>query len=412
MNSVINPLPARRRHDLDWLRIIAFAILIFYHVGMFFTTWGWHVKSPDANAGPELVMSLVNPWRLALLFFISGVALRFLSDKLGAGGFARERVARMLPVIAFGMLVMVTPQTYFELRQDGAIGPGPLAFYGDYLRPSVLHGVVTPTWNHLWYVVYLLVYSLLLAPVIPVLRRLADGPAGAAVGRIWSGPAGAVMLLVLPAAPFIVYGAVLDPHFPTTHALWGDWANHAHRFTTLLFGYFAAKSPAFWAGVRRAWPLAAAYAAGFTLLAATLAALGWPDLGEAASAAFSMITVLYAWSVIVTLLGLGQRFLDRDGPARRYLTEAIFPFYILHQTITVAAGYYIAQAGWSVWTQFGVLVAITVGGCFAGFELVRRVAPLRPLFGLKPRRVRSDSTSSSDVPSGLPASSGPAASRE
>lgn len=157
MSTTINPLPAGRRHDLDWLRIIAFAILIFYHIGMFFVTWGWHVKSPDANQDPELLMRLVSPWRLGLLFFISGVALRFLSDKLGAGAFARERAVRMLPVIVFGMLVVVTPQTYFELRQDGAIEPGFLAFYPNYIVPSFINGTITPTWNHLWYVVYLLV---------------------------------------------------------------------------------------------------------------------------------------------------------------------------------------------------------------------------------------------------------------
>ena len=388
MSTAINPLsahplPGGRRHDLDWLRIIAFAILIFYHIGMFFVTWGWHVKSPSANAGPELVMALTSPWRLALLFFISGVALRFLSDKLGAGAFARERVVRLIPVILFGVFVVVPPQTFFELRQDGAIGPDPLAFYAQYAVPSVMHGVITPTWNHLWYVVYLLVYSLILAPFIPALRRFADGPAGAAVGRLWTGSAGALALLLLVPLPFIAYGVLLDPVFPTTHALVDDWANHAHRFTILMVGYFAAKSAAFWTGVRRAWPLAAAYAGGFVLLSAALAGLGWPDFGPAASAIYDLLTVIYAWSVILALLGLAQRFLNRDGPARRYLTEAIFPFYILHQTITVAAGYYIAQAGWDVWSEFAALTAITIAGCFLGFEIIRRVAVLRPLFGLK-----------------------------
>lgn len=382
MSTAVNLLPARR-HDLDWLRIIAFAVLIFYHVGMFFTTWGWHVKSPNANAGPELLMGLVNPWRLALLFFISGVALRYLSDKLGAAAFARERAVRIAPVIVFGMLAVVAPQTYYQLRQDGAIEAGFFDFYGAYAVPSIMNGVITPTWNHLWYVVYLLVYSLILAPFIPALRRLADGRAGAAAGRLWTGPAGAAALIVVPTLPFMAYGVLLDPHFPTTHALWGDWANHAHRFTILLLGYFAAKSPAFWTGVRRAWPLAAVYAVAFAALNAALSLAGWPEYGKAASVLFDAMSVLYAWSVIVTLLGLGQIFLNRDGPARRYLTEAIFPFYILHQTITVVAGYYIAQAGWGIWTEFAVLAGATIAGCFIGFEIIRRVAVLRPVFGLK-----------------------------
>ena len=73
-----SPAPAfPRRYDLDWLRIIAFGLLIFYHTGMFYVTWGWHVKSVHVGTGAEWAMMLLNPWRLALLFFISGVALRF-----------------------------------------------------------------------------------------------------------------------------------------------------------------------------------------------------------------------------------------------------------------------------------------------------------------------------------------------
>ncbi len=64
-----------RRYDLDWLRIIAFGLLILYHSGMFYVTWGWHVKSVHAGPEAEWAMLLLNPWRLSLLFFISGVAL-------------------------------------------------------------------------------------------------------------------------------------------------------------------------------------------------------------------------------------------------------------------------------------------------------------------------------------------------
>ena len=61
-----------RRIDLDWLRIAAFGLLIFYHVGMFYVTWDWHVKSSHASQIIEPLMRLSNPWRLTLLFIISG----------------------------------------------------------------------------------------------------------------------------------------------------------------------------------------------------------------------------------------------------------------------------------------------------------------------------------------------------
>src|SRR3546814_17972508 len=43
------PLPSTimpRRHDIDALRVIAFGLLIVYHVGMgYVADWGFHVKS-------------------------------------------------------------------------------------------------------------------------------------------------------------------------------------------------------------------------------------------------------------------------------------------------------------------------------------------------------------------------------
>jgi murein DD-endopeptidase MepM/ murein hydrolase activator NlpD len=69
----LTPTPsAARRIDLDWIRILAFASLILYHVGMYYVTWGWHVKSPHASHLAEPLMMLVNPWRLSLLFLVSG----------------------------------------------------------------------------------------------------------------------------------------------------------------------------------------------------------------------------------------------------------------------------------------------------------------------------------------------------
>ena len=111
--------PNARRYDLDWLRIIAFGLLIFYHVGMFYVTWGWHVKSNYASPSVEPLMRLVSPWRLALLFFISGVAVRFATDKAESlGRFASSRLARLGLPLLFGIYVWVMLQAYYQVSQS------------------------------------------------------------------------------------------------------------------------------------------------------------------------------------------------------------------------------------------------------------------------------------------------------
>jgi peptidoglycan/LPS O-acetylase OafA/YrhL len=378
-----------RRYDLDWLRILAFGLLVFYHVGMFYVPWGWHVKSVHAGPAAEPLMMLLNPWRLSLLFFISGVAFAFLHDKLGAARFASERAVRLLPVIVFGMVVVVMPQTYFQLLEMGEIEPGMLAFWPRYLTSWEIAGIMVPTWNHLWYVVYLLVYALILAPLIPVLNALGRGP-GRVFTRAWDSRLGPVLLIVLGFIPLMVWRVALVPHFETTHNLVHDWANHAISFTFVLYGVYAARSDSFWRCIDRATPLTL----GLAVILGTVLTPIWMNFEPLLEQPIALWLaragrVLYAWVVILALLGLARRFLNSDGPVRRYLTEAVFPVYILHQTITVSAGYMLTRTGLDLWTEFAVLTTITFAGSFAGFELIRRVAILRPLFGLKPHQERT-----------------------
>jgi glucan biosynthesis protein C len=98
-----------RKYFLDWLRVLAFATLIVFHVGMLYVSWRYNLKSPRLYPAIEPWMSAISAWRLALLFLISGVASRFLIAKLGAGAFARDRLRRLLPVILTGMFVVIPP---------------------------------------------------------------------------------------------------------------------------------------------------------------------------------------------------------------------------------------------------------------------------------------------------------------
>jgi Acyltransferase family len=376
-------MPVGRRYDLDWLRVIAFGLLIFYHVGMFYVTWDWHVKSVYAGPAAEPLMLIVNPWRLALLFFISGVAIRFASDKAHSRlAFARSRLFRLgLPILA-GMIVIVAPQSFFEMRQAGAIEPGYLSFWGNYLKLEQLYPMITPTWNHLWYVVYLLVYILLISPFLPTMRHFAENTGGEWFGAITGGP---VRLLLLVALPFIVIEVLLSPVFPTTHDLVNDWANHAGRFTMFLLGYFAAKHAGFWRSVDRALPFAVVLVLIIGGLRLYLRAYHWDfysalyDFGPT----MAIVLVLYAWSFIVMLMGLAQRYLNRPSKVLTYLTGAVFCYYILHQTVIVVAGYYLTQLQLGVWPEFIFVMGATLLGCALGYEFFKRIPLLRAFLGIK-----------------------------
>jgi hypothetical protein len=87
-------LPRGREYGLDWLRVIAFAILIGYHTGMYFVPWTWSVKNPEISEWLTWPMMFINRWRLPLLFFISGAGVWFNLRRRGYGKFALERCLR------------------------------------------------------------------------------------------------------------------------------------------------------------------------------------------------------------------------------------------------------------------------------------------------------------------------------
>ncbi|MEQ9316591.1 MAG: hypothetical protein RLN72_12125, partial [Henriciella sp.] len=168
-----------------------------------------------------------------------------------------------------------------------------------------------------------------------------------------------------------------------------DWGNHAHSLTMLLTGFILAKDAAFWGAVRRALVpvlvLTVIFGGGLSLLWASWETLYAEPAWQAVIWPARMARLFYAWLAILSLLALAQRFLNRPGPALRYMTEAVFPWYILHQTITVVAGYWLTRQGLDLRTEFTLVVLATIGGCALLHEfLIRRIGWLRPWFGLKP----------------------------
>jgi hypothetical protein len=90
------------------------------------------------------------------------------------------------------------------------------------------------------------------------------------------------------------------------------------------------------------------------------------------------------WLSIVAVLGFAHRHLAYDSAARRYLTTAIFPVYILHQTVIIVCAHTLKPAHLHPLVEGPLLVLVTASACFLAYEVIRRVGLLRPVFGLAP----------------------------
>ncbi len=375
----------QRRYDLDWLRISAFALLILYHCGMFYVTWDWHVKSSRASEAIQPLMQLTSPWRLTLLFLISGAATRFMADKMKTGAFLSSRMSRLWPPLLLGVFLVVPPQSYYEvLEAMQAMGqpaqPVLDNFYGNYLTASggwcdADGCLTTPTYNHLWFVAYLILYTLALAALLPLLKRL---PAQRLAVLI-SGPG----LFLTPWLFLAVTRMTLFPIFGETHDFRQDWYLHTVYLTVFLFGYAIAKhEPFFEAAVRARWAALAATLVSWAAMV-TYFQLASDAPPEWLRQTFRAVREAQAWGAILAAIGFfHHHFAQADGPLRRTLSEAIFPFYIIHQTIIVIAGHHLDNFGLPLWVEAPLLIGSTALGCLLFYELGRRAGPLRVWFGL------------------------------
>jgi len=386
-----------RRHDLDWVRVLAFALLVLYHVGMYYVSWEWHVDSPHAGPALEPFMMMSSPWRLSLLFLVSGAATAFLLGKVrreaAASGirprFLGPRSWRLLLPLVFGMLVIVPPQSYYEVveKLPGGYGDGYLAFWARYLAGdgSFCRGddcLDLPTWNHLWFVAYLWVYTVVAVLLARFAPRVLDRSAARLGALLASGPA----LLLWPALLLALVRMLLVGRFESTHALVDDWYNHAQYFGVFLFGFLVARDERVWAAfVRLRWPSLALWLGSWLAIAAYFEL--FRDLQPSDGLRLSMRVVwgLNQWAAIVAILGFAGHIAPGDSPALRYLSQAIFPVYILHQTVIVALAHNAQPLALPPLLEGPLLVVLTFALSFAGYEIIRRIPLLRPLFGLKRR---------------------------
>lgn len=373
---------SRRLHYVDWLRVLAVLLLFPYHTLRVFNAGDpFYVKSPYLSGSLNAVLGFIDFWHMPLLFLLAGVSAYFALAKRSGCQYLGERITRLLVPLAFGWLVLIPPQTWYGARFNSGY-TGSLLHYltsGDFLVWNVQGGgdyYGGFGLGHLWFIMYLLFIAIFTLPLLLLWRR-PKSRAASRLSRFIAHPAGwlavGVLLMIAEGLP----SPIEDKSF--------------FYFTALfVLGYLTMASDDFMDSARRyRWALPAGIALIVLRMVFWQAHDALPD-PSVPLALFNSGVLLGVWLIIIGLLGLGQRFLDRRSRALSYLAEGSYAIYILHQTvIVVLAFYFIKLPGpWPV--QWLALLVASALVTFALYELIRQLNPLRFLMGMKWRPRETD----------------------
>lgn len=370
-----------RRYDIDWLRVIAVFLLIPFHTARIFDIFEpFYAKNPETSAALSFgVIALLNQWHMPLLFLLAGASTWFALGFRSGGQYTRERFTRLLVPFLFGVLVIVPPQGYYALLTQGQ----PPASFADFLAYyfaidfndlSGYFGKFTP--GHLWFILFLFVFSLIGLPLFRWLKTDAGGDWIARLAAFTARP-GMIFLFAIPLAL-----AEILPDVGGKNPFW--------YFAIFALGFILVADERFQESVnrQRSAALALALLTMFIRFAPSMMGIHIERF-TLADVVLHFVRHFNTWFWLIALLGYGHRWLDFNNGFLRYAGEASYPFYILHQTVIAAIGYTVVRWGLGIAAKFCLINIASIIGTLAGYEIVKRFNATRWLFGMKPLQIRS-----------------------
>ncbi len=343
-----------RRYDIDWLRVIAIGLLIFYHIGFVFLPWGvfiGFIQNEEAIQGLWTPMSLLNIWRIPFLFFVSGMGVSFAILKRSWKQLILERSRRILLPFIFGIIAIVPLHLFIWQK-----------FYNQDLSYSI-----NP--SHLWFLANIFIYVILLSPLFFYLKKNTHGKISRWLKKIFRTPLG--LLVVISA--FVLEALWVNPEVFETYYM--SFHGFLLGLMAFLFGFiFVQTGDVFWQTVKK-WRWV------FLVFAVALFLIRYLEFQLEAP---NYLKAIESNLWIFSLFGFGYRYLNHPSRTLSYLSQSAYPIYIIHMIILYAGSFLIAPLSIPGTLKFILLILITFAGCFSLYELViRRVRFLWPLFGLK-----------------------------
>jgi glucan biosynthesis protein C len=353
---------AARRTDVDALRILLCVAIILSHALLIFgTDPNYHLKSAVPSRSASIVFDFVRANSMSLFFLIAGWSAVASLRRRSSSQFMVERVTRLLVPLCVGTALFGSIIKYIELSHGIDLGlwglrqiePLNESFFKFF--PHNLTLLEQITWSHLWFLVYLFLYSFLL---LPLLLRLARSAPRAVEP--------AALTVYLPAIPMALLLVATNGYWPFRPNLVTDLPNFSFYALCFVIGAGIAVWPGFEARLSKEAPRL------FVFM--LLAFAGMTYYGE--SAVGRLFVALTGWGGIGAGLGLASRLKPVATPVLMYLTEATMPVFIVHHVPLLLLGVVLLPVGFPVWLKIVSIWIVATAISLAAYHWLIRPWPL------------------------------------
>ncbi len=363
-------LSSERRYDLDWLRVLGVLLLIPFHVALIFVLQPYtimYIRDVVNSPALSITTGFIHMWHMPMLFMISGSATYLALGLRSAGQYIRERFLRLFIPLIFGLVTYIPFTIYIQHSSNLSLQEGYLQFLRiDLAQLDGMNGTFTPA--HLWFILYLFVFSLVGLPIYIWLRSEKGSRVTKRLGMAVQTPLSLIVLgipLTIAAATGIL-GAM----------------NPLYYFIIFFYGFIFASDIRFQQSINKLTWATLAYGIFEAVINVTIpmeryAEWTWQWM------ALGLMYEIGRWSLTLATLGLGHRFLNRTNNVVRYASEAAMPFYLLHMTFSVVTGYFVIQLNAPVTVKYPLIVLVATCLTLLVYELVRRWNVSRWLFGMR-----------------------------
>ena len=366
----------KRYFDIDWLRVLGMLTIFLFHNARFFNEEDWHVKNFELNFGMSVFVAILDHFAMPLFFVLSAIAIYHALKKRSNAEFMRERVIRLLIPLCVGIFTHIILQVYIENITHGRFTGSFWQFIPHYFDGWYGFGG-NFAWMglHLWYLLMLFLFSWLMLYTFQRINRSQNFTARLAdiVTKPFS-----VFLFIIPL--FLMEFLVsLSPEIVGRRDF-GGWS----PLTYLVFfviGYLLATDDRYRPAIEKVRFISLTSSL-LTVIAAYI--LLWEMNLPDTNPLYLLVRAVNSWSWLLTFMGFASHHLNFSNRFLKYANEAVLPFYILHQTVIVAIGYFIKDWGWAVFPKYLFLAATSFILIMVLYEFaVKRVNLLRYLFGMR-----------------------------